>query len=592
MRPLTLRMSGLRSYRSEVTIDFGDPGLIAIVGDTGAGKSSILEAIFFALYGGCTWDHRATAPLISDGASLMQAELVFLAEGRRWRVFRSASRTSTQNRHELECLDDPALRFDNDGPVTAEIKRLIGLDQKAFLRTVILPQGQFQMLLQATRAERTAILKGIFRLDQLAVAREQADRTARRLRPGVDSLKLERAALLPDPEAALADARERHEQAESRLTELQSLSETITAAARRRDDAAAQSRDIQKRMAQVRGTMMPDADAELARLSDMASQLQERRRQLETDREKRRTDADSLAEILTRADGQGAGIEALASAASTLQSLAEQLPGLHEDEAGCEREGAELKELSAAIASSQGEAQALEARASAAQAEADRLAALADTASEVLTGARSRLDTARRLAAACAERHREVREADERKSGAAAAVEPAAARARSAADELKAANSALEAVRRAHAAAHAAEGSQPGDPCPVCQRPLPVDFAMPRPPGEAEARSKLKAAQQAAEQATKAHAAAEADLRNASADLERVGQAAGLAEATLNHALSELRQVIPGADLGVDDDTLHGAPRYRLAHRRRGTPEAGRRGKPASQASGASRRGN
>ena len=60
MRPLTLRMSGLRSYRSEVTIDFGDPGLIAIVGDTGAGKSSILEALFFVLYGGCTWDHRAT----------------------------------------------------------------------------------------------------------------------------------------------------------------------------------------------------------------------------------------------------------------------------------------------------------------------------------------------------------------------------------------------------------------------------------------------------------------------------------------------------------------------------------------------------
>ena len=82
------------------------------------------------------------------------------------------------------------------------------------------------------------------------------------------------------------------------------------------------------------------------------------------------------------------------------------------------------------------------------------------------------------------------------------------------------------------------------------------DFAMPRPPGEAEAQTKLKATQRAAEQATKAHAAAEAGLRNASAELERVGQAAGLAEATLNHALSELRQVIPGADLGVDDDTL------------------------------------
>jgi len=556
MRPLTLRMSGLRSYRSEVTIDFGDPGLIAIVGDTGAGKSSILEAIFFALYGGCTWDHRATAPLISDGASLMQAELVFLADGRRWRVFRSASRTSTQNRHELECVDDPALRFDNDGPVTAEIKRLIGLDQNAFLRTVILPQGQFQMLLQATRTERTAILKGIFRLDQLAAARDQADRTARRLRPDVDRLKLERAALLPDPETALTDARERHEQAESRLTELQKLSEAITAASRRRDDAAAQSEEIQKGVAQVRGTMMSEADAELARLSDVASQLQERRRQLETDRGQRRTDADSLAEILTRADEQGGGIEALAGVASTLQFLAEQLPGLHEEEASCEREGAEIKELSAAIASSQGEAQALEARASAAQAEADRLAVLADTANELLIGARSRLDTARGLAIACAERQREVQEADERKSRAAAAVEPAVARARSGADELKAANSALEAVQRAHAAAHAAEGSQPGDPCPVCQRPLPADFDMPRPPGEAEARAKLEAGQLAADQATKAHAAAEADLRNASVDVERVGQAAGFAEAALNHTLSELRQVIVGADLAADDDSL------------------------------------
>ena len=556
MRPLTLRMSGLRSYRSEVTIDFGEPGLIAIVGDTGAGKSSILEAIFFALYGGCTWDHRATTPLISDGASLMQAEFVFLAEGRRWRVFRSASRTSTQNRHQLECLDDPAVRFDNDGPVTAEIKRLIGLDQNAFLRTVILPQGQFQMLLQATRTERTAILKGIFRLDQLAEAREQADRAARRLRPGVDGLRLERATLLSDPETALADARERHEQAETRLTQLQSLSETVVAATRRRDDATMQSSDIQDREAQVRGTMMPDADAKLAELSDLASQFEARRRQLEVDREKLRDDAASLAEILTRADGQDAGIEALASAASTLQFLAEQLPGLHEDEASCERESAELKELSAAIASAQDAAEALGARVSAERAEADRLAALAVAASEVLAGARSRLDTARRFAEACAERQKEVREAEERESGAAAAVEPAATRARAAAEELKETNSALEAVQRAHAAAHAAEGSKPGDPCPVCQRPLPADFAMPRPPGEAGARAKLEAAQRAADRAAKAHTTAEADLRSVSAELERVGKAARLAEATLTNALSELRLVIPGADLGIDDDTL------------------------------------
>ena len=45
MRPVTVRMSGLRSYRSEETIDFSDTGLMAIVGDTGAGKSSMAQPL-------------------------------------------------------------------------------------------------------------------------------------------------------------------------------------------------------------------------------------------------------------------------------------------------------------------------------------------------------------------------------------------------------------------------------------------------------------------------------------------------------------------------------------------------------------------
>jgi len=556
MRPLTLRMSGLRSYRSEVTIDFGDPGLMAIVGDTGAGKSSILEALFFVLYGGCTWDHRAVVPLISDGASVMQVELVFLAEGRRWRVFRSASRTGGQSRHELECLDDPAARFDNDGPVTAEIKRLIGLDRDAFLRTVILPQGRFQMLLQATRGDRTAILKGIFRLDQLAKAREQADLAARRLRPSVANLKLARAALLPDPEAALADARERHDQARSRQAELQGLAETITTAARQRDDADRQASGVHERERQVRDTAMPSVGADLANLASTASQLEAKRRQLDADREQRRGSADSLAEILTRADEQGEGIEALASAASTVKFLAEQLPNLHEEEAGCEQEAQDLTALSASINAKEAEEASLIEQASAAQAEEARLAATATTTGERLTQARTRLAAVRHHAATCSERQQAVTDEAERQSRAAAAIEPAAMRAAAAAEERDASRLTLEAIQRAHAAAHAAEGCQPGDHCPICQRPLPADFAMPRPPGEADARAKLNAAEQAAEQAAKDLNTREADLTNASDTLERAGQAARDAEATLADALAELRWVVPHASLDIDDDAV------------------------------------
>ena len=79
---------------------------------------------------------------------------------------------------------------------------------------------------------------------------------------------------------------------------------------------------------------------------------------------------------------------------------------------------------------------------------------------------------------------------------------------------------------------------------------------MPAPAGEAEARAKLKTADQAAKQAIKDHAAREADLLTASDDLERSGQAAEDAETALGDALTELRLVLPGATLDVDDDTL------------------------------------
>ncbi len=65
MRPLRLEMKGLRSYRERVELDLSGGDLFAIVGDTGSGKSSILEAMVFALYNGTTWGGRETTSLIS-----------------------------------------------------------------------------------------------------------------------------------------------------------------------------------------------------------------------------------------------------------------------------------------------------------------------------------------------------------------------------------------------------------------------------------------------------------------------------------------------------------------------------------------------
>ena len=486
----------------------------------------------------------------------MQVELVFFAEGRRWRVFRSASRTSSPNRHELQCLDDGAVRFDNDGPVTAEIQRLIGLDRDAFLRTVILPQGRFQLLLQATRADRTAILKGIFRLDQLAQARNQAELIARRLRPAVEDLRIERAKLLPDPRAALAEARERQDQARARLARLQDLAEKITVATGQRDDAGRQATDLEGRERKVRDTVLPTAGADLRDLAAIAAQLAEQRDRLTADRERRRREAESLGGVLRRAADDGEGLEDLASAASTVTFLEEQLPTLASEAAACEKEARDLEAFSERLADAEAAAASTSARAAQARVETTTLDAAATVAAEKVSQARALLATARSCAATSAGYRKALLETSERKSAAAAAIDPAAALAQDDADRRDAARSALEAIRRADAAAHAAEGCRPGDPCPICQRPLPADFAVPSPVGLAEAQAAQAAAEQDAEQSASALAARKAGLTGASAEVERAERAAREAETELSDALAELRLVLPEADLEAADEAV------------------------------------
>ncbi|TMK90504.1 MAG: SMC family ATPase, partial [Actinobacteria bacterium] len=195
MRPRLLRVKGLRSFRAEREIDFADLGLVAVVGDTGAGKSSILEAITYALYNATTWDQRGVKQLISDGATTMSVELDFAVDGHVYRIARSTSRGAyPPPSHQLECLTDPTVPpLDSEDAINAEVARLVGLDWGGFTSAVILPQGRFQTLLQASPADRTEILKGIFRLGELAEAREQARELALGYREPLDDVQAERA---------------------------------------------------------------------------------------------------------------------------------------------------------------------------------------------------------------------------------------------------------------------------------------------------------------------------------------------------------------------------------------------------------------
>src|SRR3954451_13116727 len=169
MRPLQLRMTGLRSYRNETTVDFSDLNLLAIIGATGSGKSSLLEAITYALYGTATWGGRNVKSLIADGALRMSVSLSFEADGERWLITRSnPSANYPPGSQELSCLTDPGYpKIDGSTEIKTRVKELIGLDYEGFKSCVLLPQGRFDQLLKSTAADRVGILKGILGLEAL-----------------------------------------------------------------------------------------------------------------------------------------------------------------------------------------------------------------------------------------------------------------------------------------------------------------------------------------------------------------------------------------------------------------------------------------
>jgi len=165
VRPLELRLSGFRSYRTERIVSFRDLDLLAIIGDTGAGKSSLLEAITWALYGASTWSKKASTELVAHGAKRMSVALEFEAAGECWRVTRTFARSGGGGA-ELECLSNAAIaKVDGVRQVDPEVERVLGLSYDVFCSCVLLPQGKFERLLKATKGEKTDVLKSILRLE-------------------------------------------------------------------------------------------------------------------------------------------------------------------------------------------------------------------------------------------------------------------------------------------------------------------------------------------------------------------------------------------------------------------------------------------
>jgi len=174
MRPIFLEMCAFGPYAGVETVDFSaiGSGLYLITGDTGAGKTTIFDAVTFALYGQASGETRSPSTLRSDYASAAvktYVRLDFECGGKTYSVRRSPSylkpkrgggTTSSQPSAELIMPDGGIKTGVNE--VTAEIRDILGLDFGQFSQIAMIAQGEFRRLLSAGTAERGKIFQKLF----------------------------------------------------------------------------------------------------------------------------------------------------------------------------------------------------------------------------------------------------------------------------------------------------------------------------------------------------------------------------------------------------------------------------------------------
>jgi len=570
MRPVVLDMNGFASFREPARVDFADADFFALVGPTGSGKSTVIDAMTFALYGSVPrWGRKGMVSLaLAPTVARATVRLVFDVEDQRYVVARELRRVGagvSQRAASLERLADPRGRAEPGDPtdvlakdlagVAQEVERLLGLSYEDFCQCVVLPQGQFANFLHAKASERQEILLRLLGAEHYRQMMGRANQRA--------SVEGQRAATLGETLAAFADATPAAEEAcraaEAGLAGLRSRVAAalpgLDGAARELAGAEGELARLDQERAALAAVRIPGDVAGLdaglsagrlavteARSGEQAAEAGDRaargalaagpdRAGLELARAHRREHREQAARVpvleaeVSRLAVQAQQAEAaLAAAAAGLEDLraARDAAGR-----GAEASAVRVRELDAEHAAlagvtvpagtgqlDQGRQQADDAvRASAAD----------------LAGAEA-ADSAARAARAAAvppapleQALRDARELD----GLLAGLRPARAALEQARGQRAAADAAAEAAeaarrqheqgadeaRRAHVAADLRPHLVAGQPCPVCEQPVATLPAPLRAAALDEAQAGLGAAGQAAtaaQQAARAAASAEA----------------------------------------------------------------------------------
>ncbi|SCC25773.1 AAA family ATPase [Bacillus mycoides] len=192
MRPIQLIMTAFGPYKQKEVIDFKDLGehrIFAISGNTGAGKTTIFDAICYVLYGEASGEERSDTNMLrsqfADDDVYTSVELTFQLKGKSYEIKRQlghkkqGNKTITGHAVELyEVIDEekvPCVDRFHVTDVNKKVEDLIGLSKHQFSQIVMLPQGEFRKLLTSETENKEEILRRIFKTDRYKLMCEILD---------------------------------------------------------------------------------------------------------------------------------------------------------------------------------------------------------------------------------------------------------------------------------------------------------------------------------------------------------------------------------------------------------------------------------
>lgn len=202
MRPIRIEMSAFGPYAGKQIVEMdrlGTSGIYLITGDTGAGKTTIFDAIVFALYGTASSDRRSGDMLRSRYAepdTPTEVKLVFAYRNKEYEIRRNPTYQRPKLRGEGMTQENASAELrlpggeilTRTGEVDEKIREILGMTRDQFMQIAMIAQGDFLKLLLAKTEERRKIFSSIFRTGRYARLEERLKQEARQARKTYDDL--------------------------------------------------------------------------------------------------------------------------------------------------------------------------------------------------------------------------------------------------------------------------------------------------------------------------------------------------------------------------------------------------------------------